>query len=167
MRHRLHGFFGDAFDLHISSIVRFLVGRVAKLVLFVSVAEADDSPAPTLRSSLVSPLFSLLLILGSSLPNSCVIDVCWFSSISHFAMFTKSISDCTMSSLMHSHCSSFQSNTLATGCLYCLNELTAQQACVVSESKPNQGAEKTPSDKESPRYKVSEKIFRFDESAIP
>ena len=47
MRHRLHGFFDDAFDLHISSIVRFLVGRVAKLVLFVSVAEADDSPAPT------------------------------------------------------------------------------------------------------------------------
>ena len=90
------GFFDVAFDPHISSIVRFVVDRVAKLVLFVSVAEADDSPAPTLRSSLLSPLLPLPLILGNSLPNSCVTDGCWFSSISHFAMFTKSISDCTM-----------------------------------------------------------------------
>ena len=41
------GFFDVAFDPHISSIVRFVVDCVAKLVLFVSVAEADDSPAPT------------------------------------------------------------------------------------------------------------------------
>ena len=46
------GFFDVAFDPHISSIVRFVVDRVAKLVLFGSVVEADDSPAPTLRSSL-------------------------------------------------------------------------------------------------------------------
>ena len=50
------GFFDVAFDPHISSIVRFVVDRLAKLVLFVSVAEADDSPAPILRSSLLSPL---------------------------------------------------------------------------------------------------------------
>ena len=43
------GFFDVAFNLHISSIVRFVVDRLAKLVLFVSVAEADDSSAPTLR----------------------------------------------------------------------------------------------------------------------
>ena len=91
------GFFHFAFDPHISSIVGFVVDRVAKLVLFVSVAEADDSPAPTLRSSLLSPLLPLPLILGNSLPNSCVTDGCWFSSISHFAMFTKSINDCTIS----------------------------------------------------------------------
>ena len=90
------GFFDVAFDPHISSIVRFVVDRVAKLVLFVSVAEADDSPAPTLRSSLLSPLLPLSLILGNSLPNSCVTDGYWFSSISHFAKFTKSISDCTI-----------------------------------------------------------------------
>ena len=60
------GFFDDAFDPHISSIVRFLVDRVAKLVLFVSVAEAGDSPAPTLRrSSLLSPLLPPPLILGT------------------------------------------------------------------------------------------------------
>ena len=58
------GFFHVAFDPHISSIICFAVDRVAKLVLFVSVAEADDSPAATLRSSLLSPL----------LPNSCVTD---------------------------------------------------------------------------------------------
>ena len=58
------GFFDDAFDPHISLIVRFLVGGVAKLLLFVSVAEVDDSPAPTLRrSSLLSPLLPLPLIL--------------------------------------------------------------------------------------------------------
>ena len=88
------GFFDVAFDRHISSIVRFVVDRLAKLVLFVSVAEADDSPAPTLRSSLLSPLLPLSLILGNSLPR--VIDGCWFSSISHFGMFAKSISDCTI-----------------------------------------------------------------------
>ena len=90
------GFFDFAFDLHISSIVGFVVDRVAKLVLFVSVAEADDSSAPTLRSSLLSPLLPLPLILGNSLPNSCVTDGCWFSSISHFAKFTKSIGYCTI-----------------------------------------------------------------------
>ena len=41
------GFFDVAFDARISSIVHFVVDRVAKQVLFVSVAEADDSPAPT------------------------------------------------------------------------------------------------------------------------
>ena len=56
------GFFDVAFDPHISSIFRFVVDRVAKLVLFVSVAEADDSPALTLRSSLLSLLLPLHLI---------------------------------------------------------------------------------------------------------
>ena len=93
------GFFDDAFDPHISSILRFLVDRVAKpkLVLFVSVAEADDSPAPNLRSSLFSPLLHPSLILGNSLPNFCVTDGYWFSSISPFAMCTKSINDSTIS----------------------------------------------------------------------
>ena len=59
------GFFDVAFDSHISSIVHLVVDRVAKLVLFVSVAEEDDSPAPTLRSSLLSPLLPLPLILGT------------------------------------------------------------------------------------------------------
>ena len=90
------GFFDVTFYPHISSIVSFVVDRVAKLALFVSVAEADDSPASTLRSSLLSPLLSLPLILGNSLLNSCVTDGCWFSSISDFAMYTKSISDCTI-----------------------------------------------------------------------
>ena len=90
------GFFDVAFDPHISPIVRFGVDRVAKLVLFVSVAEADDSPALTLRSSLLSLLLPLHLILGNSFPNSCVTDSCWFSYISHFAMFIKSISNCTI-----------------------------------------------------------------------
>ena len=107
----------------IFSAVRFVVDRVAKLVLFVSVAEADDSPAPTLRISLLSPLLPPPLIMGNSPPNSCVTDGCQFSSISHFPMFTKSISDCTIS-LGHSHYSPFQSNALATGCLHYLNELT-------------------------------------------
>ena len=84
------GFFGVAFDLHISSIFRFVADRVAKLVLSVSAAEADDSPAPSLRSSLLSHLLPLSLKLGNSLPNSCVTDGYLFSSISHlFTMFTK------------------------------------------------------------------------------
>ena len=56
------GFFDVAFDPDISPIVRFGVDRVAKLVLFVSVAEADDSPALTLRNSLLSLLLPLHLI---------------------------------------------------------------------------------------------------------
>ena len=75
------GFFDVAFNPHISSIVRFVVDRVAKLVSFVSVAEADDS-APTLKSS-QSPknpncfhLSSLYLLYWGTvfLPNSCVTD---------------------------------------------------------------------------------------------
>ena len=50
----------------IFSFVRFVVDRVAKLVLFVSVAEADDSPAPTLRRSLLLPLLPPPLTLGKS-----------------------------------------------------------------------------------------------------
>ena len=64
---------------------------------FVLVAEADDSPAPTLKSLLLSPFLPPPLILGNSLPNSCVIDGCWFSSICPFVRFTKSINDCTIS----------------------------------------------------------------------
>ena len=56
------GFFDDAFDPRISSIIRFVVDRVSKVVLFVSLAEADDLPAPTLRrSSLLLSLLPLLL----------------------------------------------------------------------------------------------------------
>ena len=59
------GFFDVAFSPHISSAIRFVVDRLAKLVLFVSVAEADDSPAPTLRISLLSPLPLYLLYWGT------------------------------------------------------------------------------------------------------
>ena len=92
----VHGFFYVAFDPHILSIVRFVVDLVGKLVLFVSAAKADDSPAPTLRSSLLSTLLPPPLMLGNSLPNSCVTDSCRVSSISHFVMFIKSINDCTI-----------------------------------------------------------------------
>ena len=90
-------FFDVAFDPLIFSIVRFVVDHVAKLVLFVSVAEADDLPVPTLRNSLLSPHLPPPLTLGNSLPSSCVTDGCSFTSIIHFAMFTKSINDCTIS----------------------------------------------------------------------
>ena len=90
-------FFDVAFDPHILSTVRFVVDRVAKLLLFASVAEADDSPAPTLRGSLLSPLLPPTHILENSFPNSCVTGGCWFTSISHFAMFTKSINNSTVS----------------------------------------------------------------------
>ena len=86
-----------SFSWGFSSIVCVVLDHVAKLVLFVSVVEADDSPAPTLGSSLLSPLLPPPLILRSSRPNSCVTDSYWFSSISHFAMFTKSINGCTIS----------------------------------------------------------------------
>ena len=57
------GFSQVAFDPHVSSIVRFVVYRIAKLVLFVSVAEADDSPAPTLRGSLLPPLLPPVFLI--------------------------------------------------------------------------------------------------------
>ena len=113
MQHRLQWFLWSCFWSPYFFNLRFVIERVAKLVLFVSVAEADDSPAPTLRSYLLSPLLSLLVTLGNSLPNSCVIDGCWFSSISHFAMFTNK--------QLHIF----------------VDELTAWEVCVPSESKPN------------------------------
>ena len=66
-------FFDVAFDPIIFSIVRFVVDRDAKLVIFVSVAETGDSPAPTLRSSLFSLLLPPPLTLGDNLPNPRVI----------------------------------------------------------------------------------------------
>ena len=73
-----HRDFRDFFDTHISSVVRFVVDRVEKLKLFVSVVNPDDSPAPTLRSSLLSPLLPPPLVLRSSLLNSCGTNGCWF-----------------------------------------------------------------------------------------
>ena len=66
-------FFDVPFDPIIFSIVRFVVDRDAKLVIFVSVAETGDSPAPTLRSSLFSLLLPPPLTLGDNLPNPRVI----------------------------------------------------------------------------------------------
>ena len=92
------GFFHDAFDPHIYLIVRFVIDHISKLVFFLSVAEADDSPVPPLRSSLLSPLLSTLCTRQSnSLHNFCIRDGCWFSFISPFAMFIKSINDCPIS----------------------------------------------------------------------
>ena len=81
------GLFDVALDPHISILNH----------LFVSVVEADDSPATTLRSLLLSPLLPPSLALGNSLPNFSVTDGCWFSSISPFTMFAKSITNCTIS----------------------------------------------------------------------
>ena len=77
--------------------------------------EADDSLASTLRSShWFHPPPPSTSMLGNSLPNSCVADGClFFHPSAIFAMFTKSINDCTVS-LGHSHYSSFKSNALAT-----------------------------------------------------
>ena len=109
----------------IFSFVCFVVDCVAKLVLFVLVDEGDDSPVPTLRSSLLSPLLPPPLILGSSLTKSCVTDGYWLSSISHFAMFTRSINDCIISfrdfTIHHSR------EYTCNRCLYSLNELIAWQ----------------------------------------
>ena len=59
---------------------------------FVSiVVEADDSPAPTLWTSLFSSLLSLPLVLGDSFSNACRAVGCWFLSITRFAMSVKSI----------------------------------------------------------------------------
>ena len=85
-------FFDVAFDPHIFPIPCFVVDRVPKLVLLVSVAEADDTSSPTLRTSLFSPL-----ILENSLPKPCVTDGGWVSSISLFVMLNKSINDSTIS----------------------------------------------------------------------
>ena len=84
---------------------------------------ADDPPASTLTSSLLSPVLPLPLVLVNSLPNSCVTYGCWFPSISSFNMFTKSINDSTI--FGHFHYSWLNSDALATGCLYRLSELTA------------------------------------------
>ena len=58
----VRAFFDVAFDPHISSIVGFAIDRVAKLVLFVPVAGAEDSPPPALKSSLLSSLLPPSLI---------------------------------------------------------------------------------------------------------
>ena len=100
------GFFYVAlFELHISSIVCFVVGVVKLVVLPVaSVADTDNSPTPTL-SSVLWPLLPPL-VLGNSLPNSWAADGGWFSFMNPFATLAKSINDLTFP-LGHSHYSWF------------------------------------------------------------
>ena len=93
-----------------------------------------DLPASTVRNSMLSPPLHPPLVPGNSLPNSCVTDGCWFSSISPFAMFTKSMNLIwVILNIYHS----FKSNALAAGCLYCHDELTAWQVSIALVSKPN------------------------------
>ena len=90
------GFFDAAFDSHIFSIIRLVVDRpCCKTSIICISCRSRLITAPTLKSSLLLSLLHLPLILGNSLANSCVTNGCWFSYISHFAMLTKSISDCT------------------------------------------------------------------------
>ena len=56
-----------SFLSHISAIVHFVVDGVAKLVFVSGSVEADDSPAPTLWSSLLSASLPPHFLLGNSL----------------------------------------------------------------------------------------------------
>ena len=78
------------FDPHISTIFHFVVDDVWKIVFVSVIVGEDDSPAPTLWSSLLSPF------LPPPHSNSYWTDGCWFSPISPFVMFTKSINDFTI-----------------------------------------------------------------------
>ena len=118
------GFFEVAFHPNISSIVHFVVDCVTKLVLFVSVAEADDSPAPTLRNSLLLPLCPHLLYWQTVfliLVKQMVVDF----HPSALLPCLPNLQMAAISLLGHSHYSWFKSNALAAGCFYCLSELAA------------------------------------------
>ena len=100
--------------------------------------EVDDLPAPTLQwsSLLSSPLFPPL-VPWNSFYNSWY--DCWFSSINPFAKFAKSINDFKhfFWGILAIHDSVYVRGALATGLLYCLNELIAWQvfvACLPSIS---------------------------------
>ena len=89
--------------------------------------------------------------LGDSLPNSCVTDGCWFSSISPFVMFSKSINNSLSLFLGHSHYFWFKSNAVATGCLCWLseyNDCVAGLCCVFTfnfiSKQPQIESRKTP-----------------------
>ena len=150
---------------------RSIVDRVVKLVLFVSVTEADVSPAPTLRNSLLLFLLPPPLVLHNSLPNSFVTDVCWFSSVSPFAMFAKPINDCTISfggiltihdsREMHRQPAVF---TVLANWLFGRFVSFSTLNFISKQVKIDSG--KTLRGVESPRYEVSENNFRFDGSSI-
>ena len=163
------GFFDVTFDLHISSTGPFVVDHVAKL-LFASNAKAHlffgrlccktsiicikcwsrwfISTNPKKLSTFTSPPSTSL---GNSLPNSCVKDGCWFSSISPFVMFSKSINNSLSLFLGHSHYFLFKSNAVATGCLCWLseyNDCVAGLCCVFTfnfiSKQPKMESRKTP-----------------------
>ena len=86
----------------------------------------------TLWSSLLSPALPPPLVLENSFSNSWWTDGCYFSSISPFAMFAKSINDFTIyfGGTVTIHDPVYERHALTTGCLYCFNELTVWQVCV-------------------------------------
>ena len=68
-----------------------------KTSICISYCVGRCSTAPTLWSSLLSSFLPPALVLGNSFSNSYWTDGCWFSFISPFAMFAKSINDFTIS----------------------------------------------------------------------
>ena len=123
----------EDFATLIFAIIYFVVDGVAKLVFVSVVVKADNSPAPTLWSSLLSPTLLPALVPGNSLSNSCWADGCWFSSISPFAMVSKSLDNFIASFGAFSIFMILFTRViclLATGCLYRLNELTSLLVCV-------------------------------------
>ena len=56
------GFFDVAFDPHILSVVCFVIDHVAKLVLFASVAEADDYYSSFKSNAMATP--AVFTVLG-------------------------------------------------------------------------------------------------------
>ena len=88
--------------------------------------EADNSPAPTWWSSLLSSPLPPPLVFGNSFSNFCY--GCLSSFISSFAILAKSIND--FWGVLVIFGSIYKRDALATGCHYCFNKLNAFQVCV-------------------------------------
>ena len=127
---KFNGSFQQVFDANISAITHFVVDCVAKLV-FASVVFADSS-APTLWCSLLSPSLPSSLALGTVVLTLIEQMVAGFSSISPFAMFSKSVNDFTISfgTVLLFRILLYKGWAGHHGCLYCLNKLSASQVCV-------------------------------------
>ena len=112
-------------------MICFVVDSVAKLIFESVVIESDDLPSPTLWSSLISFPVPPPLALGNSLSNSCWTVGYWFSCISPFTMFTKSINNFTISFGAFSlFMIPFMRGMHGPLAVDCLNELPALQVCV-------------------------------------
>ena len=149
-----------------------MVDGVAKLVFVSAVAETDDSAAPTYEALCFHLTYLHLFYWETAFLN---LAGCWLSSISPFATFARSINDFTISfeafslfmipfrrGIIH-----WELAVFIVLSIHCLAGLCCVFTVNFISKKVKIESGKTPLGQKSPRWKVFENNFCFDDCTVP